>query len=85
MSPLGFKARVGSLIRTWQRHVFYRFTSGVTPADLLVASMAAKLSLVHTCDQVLVGSNGRPIAPGANALPTELCWLGYRRCDRLNV
>ena len=30
--------------------------SGVTPANLLAASMAAKLmSLPHTCDQVLVG------------------------------
>ena len=41
MSPIGYKARVGSLIRAWQRCM--RFTSGVTPADLLLASMAAKL------------------------------------------
>ena len=31
-----------------------RFTSGVTPADLLAASMAAKSSLPHTC-KALVG------------------------------
>ena len=31
-----------------------RFTSGATPADLLVASMAAEPSLPHTC-KVLVG------------------------------
>ena len=31
-----------------------RFTSGVTPADLLVASMAAEPSLPHTCE-ALVG------------------------------
>ena len=31
-----------------------RFTSGVIPADLLVASMAAELSLPHTC-KALVG------------------------------
>ena len=31
-----------------------RFTSGVIPADLLVASMAAELSLPHTCE-TLVG------------------------------
>ena len=45
-SPLGFKARVGNLIYAWQRHTCYssmRFTTGVTPADLLAASMAAKL------------------------------------------
>ena len=31
-----------------------RFTSGVTPANLLAASMAAELSLPHTCE-ALVG------------------------------
>ena len=45
MSSHGFKARVGSLIATWQRHMWYihslRFTFGTTPADLLPASMAA--------------------------------------------
>ena len=61
-----------------------RFTSGVTPADLLAASMAAEPSLPHTCKALVIiktGSyhaathsvrSGRP-----NALPTELTRLGY--------
>ena len=41
-SHLGFKAKVGSLIHAWWRHMCYTFTEtfGTTPADLLVASMA---------------------------------------------
>ena len=46
MSPLGFKARVDSLICAWLRCVCatcsLRFIFGVTPADLLVDSMAAE-------------------------------------------
>ena len=46
MSPLGFKARVGSALLALGRGVCVtcslRFTSGATPADLLAASMAAK-------------------------------------------
>ena len=45
-SHLAFKARVGSLIPTWQRHTcntFLKFTSGAIPANLLEASMAVKL------------------------------------------
>ena len=57
-SPLGFKARVGSALFELSGgvHVTHslRFTSGVTPADLLVASMAAEPSLPHTC-KALVG------------------------------
>ena len=41
VTSLGFKARVGSLICTWQRPTFPQITSGVTPADLLTASIAA--------------------------------------------
>ena len=61
-----------------------KFTSGVTPADLLAASMAAKPSLPHAC-KALVGletgsyhatahsvRSGRP-----DALPTELSQLGF--------
>ena len=60
-----------------------RFTSGATPADLLVASMVAEPSLPHTC-KALVGletgsyhattysvRSGRP-----EALLTELSRLG---------
>ena len=56
--PPGFKARVGSIICTWQRHMCYtlpRFISGVTPANLLAVSMTAEGSLPHTCKQALVG------------------------------
>ena len=60
-----------------------RFTSGVIPADLLAASMAAEPSLPHTCEALVglkTGSyqatthsvrSGRP-----DALPTELSQLG---------
>ena len=42
-SPVGFKARVGSLINAWQSVTCsLRFTFGVTHADHLVASMAAE-------------------------------------------
>ena len=50
--PLGFKARLGSLIHTWRMRTFYsflKFTSGATPADLLAASMAAGQSFPHQC------------------------------------
>ena len=67
---------------------YLRFTSGVTPANLLAASMAAKPSLLHTC-KALVGlktgsyhaaahsvRSGRP-----DALPTELSRLGFPSCN----
>ena len=38
---------------------FLRFTSGVTPADLLAASMAAKLFHPQTCIQALVRLKSR--------------------------
>ena len=63
---------------------FLRFTSGATPANLLVASMAAEPSLPHT-SEALAGletrsyhtvvhsvRSGRP-----DALPTELSWQGF--------
>ena len=40
----GFQARVGSLIRTWQKRMWCMFpeiTSGVTPANLFAVNMAA--------------------------------------------
>ena len=64
-------------------YTFPEITSGATPANLLMASMIAKLSLPHTC-KVFVGlktgsyhatthsvRSGRP-----DALPTELSRLG---------
>ena len=51
----GFQSQSGlCLIPAYWRHTCYitrslRFTSGVTPADLLAASMAAEPSLPHTC------------------------------------
>ena len=53
-SPLGSKVRVGSLIHTWQRiHDVgsLRFTSGVTPADHLMASMATGHCSPLACSQ----------------------------------
>ena len=38
---------------------FHRFTCGVTPTDLLVASMATDLFHPHTCVQPLVGLDSR--------------------------
>ena len=45
MSSLGFKAKVGSLIHAWWRCMYYMFPeihTYMTPADLLVVSMAAE-------------------------------------------
>ena len=58
-----------------------RFTSGVTPANLLVACMAVELiSSTYLWPGIGGGGlNGRPIAPQANALPTELCQLAVNR------
>ena len=61
-----------------------RFTSGVTPADLMTASMAAEPSLPHTCE-ALVRLKTRSCHAAAHsvrsgrpdALPTELSHLGY--------
>ena len=57
-SPLGFEARVGSALIELSGGVHVtrslRYTSGATPAVLLVASMAAKPSLPHTYE-ALVG------------------------------
>ena len=57
-SALGFKARVDSfacVLLSPAHNRFLRFTSAVTPADLLVVSMTAKLSHPCTCVQSLVG------------------------------
>ena len=53
----GFKARVGSLFvlgRGVCATRSLRYTSGVTPTDLLAASIPAEPSLPHTC-KALVG------------------------------
>ena len=71
MSPLGFKAKVGGLIYTWQRRMCYTFHEiGATPADLL----AAELSIQHTCG-ALVGLKTRSYH-AADVLPTALFRLG---------
>ena len=87
MSPLGFKARVGSLIHAWWRlHVTrsLRFTSGVTPADLLAASMEAEPSLPHTCEALVGLKTGSYYAAThsvrsdrPDALPTEVSRFGF--------
>ena len=58
-----------------------RFTSGVTPADLLAASMAVEPSLQHTCKALVDSKLGAIMPPltvwdQADALPTELSRLG---------
>ena len=53
MSALDFKARLHALLPACNQ--FLTFTSGVTPADLLVASMAVEPFHPHTCIQALVG------------------------------
>ena len=77
----GFQSQNGfCLICTWQRHMSnitcsLRLTSGATPADLLVASMAAEPISSTYLRRHLWESNRRPLAPLANAQPTELCRL----------
>ena len=79
----GFQSQSGfCLIHTWRRRTSnithsLRFTSGATPADLLVASMAAELISSTYLQRHWWESNGRPLAPWANAQPTELCRLGF--------
>ena len=56
-----------SLVEAYVLHYMYlRFTSGVTPADLLVASMAAKPS-PHTCE-ALVGLETRSYPATAHSV-----------------
>ena len=65
----GFQSQNGfSLIHTWQSRMSnitcsLRFTSGATPADLLVASMAAKPISSTYLQRHWWESNGRPLAP----------------------
>ena len=59
-SALGFKARVDPLLNCFfPACIFFRFTSGATPADLLIISMAAEpfqfTYLQITYPQVLMG------------------------------
>ena len=56
-----------------------RFTSGVTPANLLVASMVAKPSLPHICEAV-VGVCGTPIG-GSYHAATHSMRSGRRSTD----
>ena len=78
----GFQSQSGFyLIRSWRRCTsnvthFLRFTSGATPADLLAVSMAAKPISSTYLQRPWWESNRIPLAPWANAQPTELCWLG---------
>ena len=57
-----------------------RFTSGVTSADLLAASMAAELIFSTYLQRHWWDLNTRPLAPCANTQRTELCWFGYVVC-----
>ena len=82
-SPLGFKTRVGSFICAWQRHICVtcslRFTSGVTPANLLVASMTAK-PFSSTCLQAGIGgAQNQDLSCHHSQCETRqiLHWLSY--------
>ena len=83
MSPLGFKARVGSALFALGTGVHgtysLRFLSGATPADLLAASMVAKPISSTYLRRHWWDLNGRPLTPWVNAQPTELS-----RCGDLN-
>ena len=90
MSPLGFKARVGSLICIWERCTVLvthslRFTSGATPADLLATSMADR-PFSSTCLWAGIGGDQNwdllclcclTVWDQADTLLTELCRLGF--------
>ena len=80
MSPLGFKARVGSFIHTWQRCMCYVCPEIHLCCDTcqpLGSQHGSRADLFHVpdsrhCWSLKLG----PIMPQTNALPTELCWLG---------
>ena len=54
MSTLGFKASVDASYFVARMQQILRFTSGVTCAELLSASMAGELFYLHTCIQAVV-------------------------------
>ena len=82
MFALGFKACLCALLPAHNR--ILRFTSGATPADLLAASMAAKLfspiylwtSIGGAWDQDL-SCVLLPHSDQADTPMTKLCWLGF--------
>ena len=65
--PLDFKARVGSALFALGRGIcitqYLRFTSDATPANLLVASMAAEPISSTYLQRHWWDSNGRPLTP----------------------
>ena len=76
MSPLGFKARVGSALFVFcggECNVYsLRSTSSVTPANFLMARMAAQLLLYIRCSaDIGIGSvsNGQSPVRKTNVLP----------------
>ena len=81
ISPPGFKAREDSLIHTWERHTCYTipkihlWCNTCWPLCSQYGSWANFLHVLasrHWWDSKL-----GPIMQQMNALPTELCWLGY--------
>ena len=85
--PLGLKAILGSLIHTWLRQTCYtilRFTSGVTAADRLVASMAAApISSTYLRTGIGGAQNWDLSYCRRMLLPYELCQLSSWKhiCD----
>ena len=86
-SALGLKAIVGSLIHTWQRQTCYtilRFTSGVTAADRLVASISvAPISSTYLRAGIGGAQNWDLSYCRRMLLPNELCQLRSSKhiCD----
>ena len=81
-SRLGFKARVGSLIRTWQRRTCYTFHESHLWCNTcwpLDDQHGIWTDLSHIPPiRHWWGSNKQ--MPQVNALPTELCWLCFSMC-----
>ena len=82
---------IPSLVSSPTCNGFFRFTSGATPADLLVASMAAKPFDSHTYIQALVGIRVQDQAcccliacDKTDTLPTELRQHGTQCKTKLN-
>ena len=75
MSPLGFKARAGSLIRAWWRRMCYTFPKIHLWCDtnLLVTSMAAEPSLPHTCEALVGLKTGNYHATTQSVYIASLC------------
>ena len=83
MSPLGLKARVGSLICTWQRCMCYTFPKihlRCNTSQPLGGQHGSQANLFHVpVSRYWWDSKLGPVVLHTKALPTELCQLGTRK------